>query len=104
LARNIFQQELARCLSIADEVVIAGVYRAGKYSDAERLDVAALSVGISATGVPARHQPDADAIVAAIAPELRGGDVVALLSNGGFGGIYEKLPKRLTALQAVAGK
>ncbi len=31
----------------------------------------------------------------AIAPELREGDVVAILSNGGFGGIYEKLPAKL---------
>ena len=30
-----------------------------------------------------------------IAPEMRAGDVVAILSNGGFGGIYEKLPARL---------
>jgi UDP-N-acetylmuramate: L-alanyl-gamma-D-glutamyl-meso-diaminopimelate ligase len=28
-------------------------------------------------------------------PELRAGDVVAILSNGGFDGIYEKLPQRL---------
>ncbi|MBI1740589.1 MAG: UDP-N-acetylmuramate:L-alanyl-gamma-D-glutamyl-meso-diaminopimelate ligase, partial [Candidatus Koribacter versatilis] len=41
---------------------------------------------------------DADAIVSAIAPELRPGDVVAILSNGGFGGIYEKLPERLRSL------
>jgi UDP-N-acetylmuramate: L-alanyl-gamma-D-glutamyl-meso-diaminopimelate ligase len=40
---------------------------------------------------------DADAIVAAIAPELRPGDVVAILSNGGFGGIYTKLPKALAS-------
>jgi UDP-N-acetylmuramate: L-alanyl-gamma-D-glutamyl-meso-diaminopimelate ligase len=33
--------------------------------------------------------------VDALAPILRPGDVVALLSNGGFGGIYEKLPQRL---------
>ena len=33
-----------------------------------------------------------------IAPEMRPGDVVAILSNGGFGGIYEKLPQRLKAL------
>jgi UDP-N-acetylmuramate: L-alanyl-gamma-D-glutamyl-meso-diaminopimelate ligase len=32
-----------------------------------------------------------DAIVELVAPEMRSGDVVALLSNGGFGGIYEKL-------------
>jgi UDP-N-acetylmuramate: L-alanyl-gamma-D-glutamyl-meso-diaminopimelate ligase len=41
---------------------------------------------------------DADAIVAAIAPELRPGDVVAILSNGGFGGIYDKLPEALETL------
>jgi len=41
---------------------------------------------------------DADAIVQTIASELRSGDVVAILSNGGFGGIYEKLPARLRQL------
>lgn len=104
LARNIFQDELAGSLSLADEVVIASVYRAKKYSDAERLDVAALITAISAKGVAARHLPDADSIVAAVGPELRAGDVVAILSNGGFGGIYEKLPKRLMALHVAAGK
>jgi len=42
-----------------------------------------------------------------IVPELRAGDVVAILSNGGFGGIYEKLPERLRSLavsQAKAGR
>jgi hypothetical protein len=33
---------------------------------------------------------------------MRSGDVVAILSNGGFGGIYEKLPARLRALEADA--
>jgi UDP-N-acetylmuramate: L-alanyl-gamma-D-glutamyl-meso-diaminopimelate ligase len=35
---------------------------------------------------------DADAIVETLVPQLREGDVVAILSNGGFGGLYEKLP------------
>ena len=39
------------------------------------------------------------AIVNRIAPQLQSGDVVAILSNGGFDGIYEKLPLRLTELQ-----
>jgi len=39
-----------------------------------------------------------DAIVQLVAPEMRSGDVVAILSNGGFGGIYEKLPLRLKSL------
>ena len=33
--------------------------------------------------------------------ELREGDVVAILSNGGFGGIYDKLPARLRSLHEV---
>ena len=44
---------------------------------------------------------DADKIVEAIAPELRPKDVVAILSNGGFDGIYEKLPRRLRELTAT---
>jgi UDP-N-acetylmuramate: L-alanyl-gamma-D-glutamyl-meso-diaminopimelate ligase len=42
--------------------------------------------------------PDADAIVNGIASRLQPGDVVAILSNGGFDGIYEKLPARLSEL------
>jgi UDP-N-acetylmuramate: L-alanyl-gamma-D-glutamyl-meso-diaminopimelate ligase len=95
LARNLFQDELARSLCIADQVIIAGVYRAGKYSDAERLDVNAVIKSVAGSGRGARHLADADAIVAGIVPELRSGDVVAILSNGGFGGIYEKLPAAL---------
>jgi UDP-N-acetylmuramate: L-alanyl-gamma-D-glutamyl-meso-diaminopimelate ligase len=41
---------------------------------------------------------DVDSIVRISAPEMRSGDVVAILSNGGFGGIYEKLPQRLKSL------
>ena len=43
-----------------------------------------------ARGLESAVYADADAIVAAIAPELRAGDVVAILSNGGFGGIYDQ--------------
>ena len=45
----------------------------------------------------AELHPDADSIVQAIVPQLQSGDVVAILSNGGFDGIYEKLPSRLNA-------
>ncbi|MGC2646909.1 MAG: hypothetical protein WA261_11580, partial [Candidatus Sulfotelmatobacter sp.] len=50
----------------------------------------------------ARLVANADEIVETIAPEMRSGDVVAILSNGGFGGIYEKLPARLRALAVDA--
>ena len=97
LRRNVFQQELVESLANADEVVMASVYF--KPSDAlgpeERLDVDAVVAELGRRGRRARQFADADAIVSGIAGELRGGDVVAILSNGGFGGIYEKLPARL---------
>ena len=63
--------------------------------EAERLDTAAVVAALRRQKKPARELPDADAIVAAIAPQLLSGDVVVILSNGAFGNIYEKLPQRL---------
>jgi UDP-N-acetylmuramate: L-alanyl-gamma-D-glutamyl-meso-diaminopimelate ligase len=45
-----------------------------------------------------------DGIVQLVAPEMRSGDVVAILSNGGFGGIYEKLPQRLRSIGGAASR
>ena len=53
-------------------------------------------------GKSARMLADADAIVATTAPEMRSGDVVAILSNGAFGAIYEKLPARLQQLREAS--
>ena len=65
----------------------------------EALNADALNSGsLHAVSLKAELLPDASAIVDAIAPRLQSGDVVALLSNGGFDGIYEKLPARLREL------
>ncbi len=97
LRRNVFQHELVESLALADQVVIASVFF--KTTDAlkpeERLDVDSVVGELSARGVAARQFPDVAAIISSIVPELTSGDVVAILSNGGFGGIYEKLPAAL---------
>jgi len=98
LRRRVLQSDLARSLALADEVIVAGVFRSEAVPENERLELPALAAEIRENGCPARLLDDADAIVAAIAPEMRSGDVVAILSNGGFGGIYEKLPARLRVL------
>jgi UDP-N-acetylmuramate: L-alanyl-gamma-D-glutamyl-meso-diaminopimelate ligase len=86
---------LVESLSLADEVVVATVFKAEAIPESERLSTYAVIEQLKREGHLARECRDADAIVDAIAPELREGDVVAILSNGGFGGIYEKLPARL---------
>jgi UDP-N-acetylmuramate: L-alanyl-gamma-D-glutamyl-meso-diaminopimelate ligase len=100
LRRRVLQSDLARSLAQADEIVVANVFRSEAVPEHERLELPDLAAEIKQNGRPARLLADADAIVQTISPELRSGDVVAILSNGGFGGIYEKLPARLKQLAA----
>jgi UDP-N-acetylmuramate: L-alanyl-gamma-D-glutamyl-meso-diaminopimelate ligase len=102
LRRNVLQDALAASLAQADQVVVAAIFKSEAIPEAERLDLNRVVDEIKKRGKQARILADADAIVNAIAPELRARDVVAILSNGGFGGIYEKLPQRLRALGAKA--
>ena len=104
LRRKVFEDALVASLGLADQVIVASVYRAEAIPEAERLSVAAIVAGLQRAGKSARELADADAIVAAIAPELRRGDVVAILSNGGFGGIYDKLPQRLNSRSEVSSR
>ncbi len=101
LRRRVFEDELVASLALADQVRVASVFKAEAIPEPERLSVARVVERVGAAGVPARESKDADAIVADVAPLLRAGDVVAILSNGGFGGIYEKLPQRLRSLREV---
>ncbi|HUI84211.1 MAG TPA: UDP-N-acetylmuramate:L-alanyl-gamma-D-glutamyl-meso-diaminopimelate ligase [Candidatus Binatia bacterium] len=101
LRRSVFQRELAESLALADQVVLADVFRSEAIPECERLDPAAVVADLKARGRSARLLHGADAIVETISPELRPGDVVAILSNGGFGGIYEKLPARLRSQSEV---
>ena len=88
----IFQEPYAKAFTYADYVIIAGVYNTSKASElGKALDVDELVANIALQGKPAMSFPDADAIVGHLAPEMREGDVVAIMSNGGFGGIHEKI-------------
>ncbi len=100
MRRNVLQDALARSLALADQVVVAAIFKSEAIPAAERLDLHCVIGEIQKRGKQARILADADAIVDTIAPELRPRDVVAILTNGGFGGIYEKLPQRLRALGA----
>jgi UDP-N-acetylmuramate: L-alanyl-gamma-D-glutamyl-meso-diaminopimelate ligase len=95
LRRKVLETELVESLRLADHVVLAGVYQQQRIPDAERLHPEDVIRALTALGTKAELHPDADSIVAAIAPQLEAGDVVAILSNGGFEGIYDKLPARL---------
>jgi UDP-N-acetylmuramate: L-alanyl-gamma-D-glutamyl-meso-diaminopimelate ligase len=75
--------------------VLAGVYQQERIPDADRLHAEDVVAALTAAGTPAELLADANAIVDGVTTNLKSGDVVAILSNGGFDGIYEKLPARL---------
>ena len=98
LRRNVFQQELANSLALADEVIVAGVFKSDAIPVGERLDLMAVGADLEQRGKRARIISGVEGIIQVVAPELRSGDVVAILSNGGFDSIYQKLPARLKEL------
>ena len=88
----VFQDDYAKAFESADYVVIANVFDSQKVTEKGRaLDTTKLIEAISKQDRPALALPGADEIVSHLVPELRRGDVVAIMSNGGFGGIHEKL-------------
>ena len=101
LRRKVMQKELSASLSLADQVVIASIFKPEAVPENDRLNVGTVVNSIKKSGSKARELADADAIVEAVVPELETGDVVAILSNGGFGGIYDKLPRRIEELRGA---
>jgi UDP-N-acetylmuramate: L-alanyl-gamma-D-glutamyl-meso-diaminopimelate ligase len=93
--RRVFQEALPEALGQADGVCLAAVARADKLAEEERLDTDLLMKTLRDQGLPAFYEPDADAIVTRLGAEARDGDVIIVFSNGGFGGIHEKLLQNL---------
>jgi UDP-N-acetylmuramate: L-alanyl-gamma-D-glutamyl-meso-diaminopimelate ligase len=88
--RRVFQDDFARAFSGADEVLIAPVFRS-TLPVAERLSVPQLVHDLATAGQSARQGDSVDGIVSLIAREHQPGDLVVIMSNGGFGGIHQKL-------------
>ncbi len=94
--RRVFQEEFATAFDAADEAILAAVFRANLPDD-QRLSGEAVVAGINARGRHARLVATVPEIVDVVAREARQGDLVVVMSNGGFEGIHEKL---LAALDA----
>jgi UDP-N-acetylmuramate: L-alanyl-gamma-D-glutamyl-meso-diaminopimelate ligase len=99
LRRNVFQTELVESLVLADRVLMAQVYQQQRIPEAERLRPEAVVRDLNDLGTPAELCADVSAIIATLDAQTHPGDVVAILSNGAFDGIYEKLPAQLRSHQ-----
>jgi UDP-N-acetylmuramate: L-alanyl-gamma-D-glutamyl-meso-diaminopimelate ligase len=92
--RQVFQREWAESFVDADEVLLAPLHAPEKVPAAERLDVDQLARDLRGRGTAARILPTVDEMVEHLAG-LAPGDVVVVMSSGGFGGLHEKLLARL---------
>jgi UDP-N-acetylmuramate: L-alanyl-gamma-D-glutamyl-meso-diaminopimelate ligase len=95
--KKIFQDEYPRAFASADYVILAPIFEAHRLATEDQLSVPQVIEDLRAQGKTAYEIGGADsnasaaAIVTHLAPELRSGDVVMIMSNGGFGGIHQKL-------------
>jgi UDP-N-acetylmuramate: L-alanyl-gamma-D-glutamyl-meso-diaminopimelate ligase len=96
--RRIFQSEFARAFIAADRVLLPAVFRSALPDD-QRLSVEQLVADLRAAGKDARYIPNVDDIVSTVAEEAEAGDLVVVMSNGGFEDIHQKL---LSALERRA--
>jgi len=95
--RSVFQQEIAVALSEADCIVLPPLFKPEKVPESDRLNLARLVGDLREAGRSTWNPDGVASIIDLICAEARGGDVVVILSNGGFGGIFEKLPAALRA-------
>ncbi len=100
--RRIFQDDFAAAFGPADEVLLAPVFRS-TLPEPERLSIPQLVRDLHRRGLSARDTDSLDAIIATVVSEHRSGDLVVLMSNGGFGGIHQKLLRALEGAAAGPG-
>ena len=94
--RRVFQRDFARAFDAADETVIAAVFRSN-LPEGERLSGDDLVAAMRAAGRHARHIHTVDDIVRTVAGEAKPGDLVVIMSNGGFDNIHQRLLAALAA-------
>ena len=91
-----FEDAYEAAFAAADEIILAGLFHPERYADTA-LDPAALVERWKKAGKEASFIPAVPGIVQALSRSLRAGDVVLIMSNGGFGWLHDKLLQELKA-------
>ncbi len=100
--KKIFQDEYPKSFASADYIILAPIFEAHRLAADDQLSVPQVIEDLRAKGKIAYEiggadsNASAEAIVTHLAHELREGDVVMIMSNGGFGGIHQKLLSALS--------
>ena len=94
---NILQKEVIEALGHSKNVLIAPVDKPERVEKEKRFDPEFVCRTLREKGINAKAPSSIDEMVKELASNTSSGDVILVMSNGGFGGIYEKL---MTALKS----
>ncbi len=93
--RKTFEASLPESFRLADQTIIADLFAPEKVKEEERLDPKQVVASIKKKGREAQFFPTVEEIIDFIAEHQQPGDVVMIMSSGGFDGIHQKLLDRL---------
>ncbi len=93
--RRYFEEDLVQSLSGADAVILASVFRPEQIPEDERLRPERVVGELARRGLEASYLPEVDEIIEHLVRSRTGADVALIMSNGGFGGIWDRLLARL---------
>ena len=95
LRRRVFEDELVEALEEADRVTLAGVFQSANIPEKERLEPGRIVTRLLREGVKAATFNTVSEIIPQVISQAKKGDVLVVMSNGGFDGIHEKLLAKL---------
>jgi len=93
--RKVFQQDYARAFAQADAVFMAQPFDQSKIVEQDRFSTDELIEELRNKKLHAESAANADGLVEKMGAYARPKDVILIMSNGGFDGIYQKLLSRL---------
>jgi len=100
--RNIFQETIAHALCQADCIVFPALYKPGKIPSEERLDLNRLTEDLKNLGCRVWNPESVVGVINKVCEEVQEEDLIVIMSNGGFGNIYTRLPAALERKYAPA--
>ncbi|NUM58767.1 MAG: UDP-N-acetylmuramate:L-alanyl-gamma-D-glutamyl-meso-diaminopimelate ligase [Bdellovibrionaceae bacterium] len=94
--RKIFQDDYAHAFESADKVYIMKAFDQSKLADEEKFSSEDLVKDLNKKSNRAALFENVDTIVSNLKKESVSGDLIIVMSNGGFDGIYDKILKTLS--------
>ncbi len=94
--RNIFQEAFTQAFKKADHTILAAPFATEKIPLEERLNPEKIITELRAFGKAADFIPSSEKILDTLHRQVQPGDLICIMSSGGFDGLHAKLLKQLS--------